>query len=470
MFKSLKSLKGILNRRIYLDYASVTPVDTRVLKDVLKNSKEFSANPSSLYKEGVLARKKLENARARVAACLEAQPDEIFFTSGGTESNNLAIQGVLVAAKKSELFSANAPDHASNPDQAANHASNQTPNIISSEIEHPSVRELLENLQKSGWCSVTYVPVDKSGIVDPKEIKKALKPETVLVSIMYANNEIGTIQPIHEIAKVIRDFKKARKLEAKDDMAAVTNEYPYFHTDASQAAAYEPLRQPYLGVDLMTLDGSKIYGPRSTGILYINRGVKAEPLMHGGSQEKRSNTPGGRSFGFRPGTENVANACGFALALEICQQEREKEVARISLLRDEVLGCIQKAVAAVLINGDTEKRLPNNINICLPGIDAEFAVLKLDARGVCVSSVTSCRAQDEDSSSYVIEALGRSNDEALGGHGGHMPKDASLDGQKAPARSSCSMSSLRITLGRFTSRNEAKRATKHIIEVLTAML
>jgi cysteine desulfurase len=393
------------NVRIYLDYASVTPIDTRVEKVTLEVSRDFPANPSSIYKEGVLARKKLEEARSRIAKCLEALPDEIYFTSGGTESNNIAVQGLL---ERDFGF---------------------VPHIVSTVIEHPSIKEVLDTLVKKNKCTVTYVDVDESGIVDDREIKKALTMYTVLVSVMYANNEIGTIQPIRDIAKALRSFRK----EHADSSVKNRRDLPYFHVDGCQAAAYETLRIPSLGIDMLTLDGSKIYGPRGTGVLYIRRGVKFEPVTFGGNQEN----------GLRPGTENVANAVGFATALELCQIDQEKEVNRVKGLRNELLHRITASVPGVTINGDWEHRLPNNINICLAGMEAEFAVLKLDVKGISVSSVTSCRTMNEDSSSYVIEALGKGD---------------------------CAKSSLRITLGRFTTEKDIKQAAKAITGVLTAML
>lgn len=395
------------SRRVYLDNASVTPVDPRVLREMTAVAAEYPANPSSLYAEGVAASKKLEEARARVALCLEAHADEIVFTSGGTESNNLAILGVLESADTKALLG------------------DKKPHIVTTSFEHPSIRELAFDLEKRGKCTVAYLEVGEAGVVDPREIKKALTPETVLVSVMYVNNEIGTIQPIQEIAKTVRHFKKEL---ARTGSAG---QYPIIHTDASQAALYCSLRTPALGVDLITLDGSKIYGPRSFGILFKRRPLKLAPIMKGGSQEND----------MRPGTENVAGASGFALALEIGHKEQENELIRVGGLRNRLLKEIQKEIPEIQVNGSTkeEERLPNNINVCLPGMDAEFAVLKLDVRGVSASSVTSCRAKNEDSSSYVVEALGKSD---------------------------CAKSSLRFTLGRFTTVSDVSYAAKKIVEVL----
>lgn len=404
------------NGRIYLDYASITPIDDEVSKEYQKVLKEFWANPSSLYKEGVLAHKKLEEARGTVATILEVLKDEVFFTSGGTESNNLAIKGIINNFLKN--FS-------------------KKPHVISSSIEHPSVRELLMNLSESGLCDVTFLPVLESGLVDIKVLKESLREDTALVTIMYVNNEIGTIQPMKEIAKIVRAFRKSLGRES-------VGTYPYIHTDACQAVEYCSLRIPALGVDLMTLDGSKIYGPRSVGVLYKKRDLNIDGEMKGGSQEND----------FRAGTENVAGAFAFATALKKSQENREKESSRIGKLRDQMLMKILEKIPEAKINGDMLERVPNNINICIPGIDAEYTVFRLDAKGVCISSVTSCRNKSEDSSSYVVEAL----------RGGDKSGDKKVtDG----IEENCSKSSLRITLGRRTNSSEVERATKIIIETLS---
>jgi len=443
--------------RVYLDYASITPIDPRVLERMSRALLEHPANPSSLYEEGVEASRALEESRQAIATCLESHADEVLFTSGGTESNNLAIQGTLIEWNKREI-AANGLN-AAVLDGATVGIITRKPHVISASIEHPSVRELLLDMRARGYCDVTFLDVDKDGIVDAGQLKKSIRQETAIISIMYANNEIGTIQPIAEIAKAARIFKKENGRSIFD--------FPYVHSDACQAAPYLSLRMPALGIDLMTLDGSKIYGPRSVGILYKKRGIKISPLFAGGSQEQE----------IRPGTENVSGAAGFALALEICAETRVRESLRLAKLRDQLLYEIQKEIQGVEINGaytlykqigegvthghgvgshtdsantDSDggqvresdrhaKRLPNNISICLTGMDAEFAVLKLDVRGVCVSSVTSCRTKNEDSSSYVIEALGKAE---------------------------CAKSTLRITLGRFTREEDMKKASRSVIEVL----
>ncbi len=380
-------------KRGLFDYASVTPVDKRVAKVMYRTMLKYPANPSSLYSEGVAAYKMIEVSRLEIAEMLEAHADEIIFTSGGTEANNLAIKGII---EKSGV---------------------PRPHILSLAIEHPSVREVFASLDKK--CDVTYVEVGEDGIVDAKEIKKALRPETVLVSVMYANNEIGTIQPISEIAKVIRLYKKEHNREE--------DAYPFFHTDASQAGAYCGLRTPLLNVDLMTLDGGKVYGPRGIGLLFARRRTlsRLATQLHGGGQE----------HGLRAGTENLPAIVGFAEALKICVKEKEREVKRLTTMRDSLIIDIQKIIPSATINGSLEKRLPNNINICIPGVDAEFLVLRLDVKGIAVSSVTSCRSKSENSSSYVIEEMGKKE---------------------------CATSSLRISLGRFTKNSEIKYLLKQL--------
>lgn len=447
---------GFGRKRIYLDYASITPIDNRVIKHVSKISKKYSANPNSLYKEGVEAFKELERSRAKVAKHLDVHADEIIFTSGGTESNNLAIQGVLKAYKMSRA-------------EEGLEAKSQKPHIISSEIEHPAVRELLLQYQETGECDVTFIPVGVDGIVDLKEFKKALRPETILVTIMYVNNEIGTIQPIAEISKIVRHYKKAKlELVVEENKKPMTYSsiYPLVHTDACQALLFCPLRAINLGVDLITLDSAKFYGPRGVGALYIKRSVQQSktiaPIQVGGSQELE----------LRAGTQNVAGISGFTYAMDLAITEKEKESARLGALRDfvvEELKCatvngnsgVGEKIPKIIFNGTYGKdeygnalRVPNNINICVPGMDAEYAVLRLDVRGICVSSVTSCRSKNEDSTSYVVEALGKGNNNV---NSADIGQNFSQD---------CGKSSLRITFGRFTTERELKDLIKTLIQVL----
>lgn len=411
-------------KNIYLDYASLTPVDSRVLNVFNDTAVNLPCNPSSLYKGGVEAFKKLEQSRADIANMLEVQSEEIYFTSGGTESNNIAIKGTIMSLAKKVSFK---------------------PHVVTSAIEHPSVLEVIKSMVLQGFCDATFVPVDEKGVLDIKEFKKSLRPETVLVSIQYVNNEIGTIQPIKEIAKLVRYHRKNITL----------NDLPYIHTDACQAPVYIPIRIPSLGVDMLTIDASKVYGVRGTGLLYKRRGVKLEPLMQGGSQEND----------LRPGTENLAGIMALTGALKICKDEMSSEVARIRDMRDELLEHLLENVQNIKVNGSVkeDERLPNNINICLEGIDAEFAVLKLDVAGISVSSVTSCRSKNEDSSSYVISAMYNNKSDGV-------PESESAKKTLATNQPDCSKSSLRITLGRFTTMADISKAKTLISKCLTSML
>ncbi len=403
--------------RIYLDYASLSPMDPRVKKVMVDAIDEYQANPSSLYKEGVKAKKALHDARVSVGQFFGVQPDEIIFTSGGTESNNLAFQGVLAGC--GDMMRASQADSG----QGMPHGIGR-PHCIISTIEHPSIVEIALDLTNRGY-DISFVPVNADGIVDPKDVRKALRPETVLVSIMYANNEIGTIQPVRDIAREVRHYKKG--------LGRSSSEYPYMHTDACQAVLYEDMRMPTLGVDLMTIDGGKVYGPRGMGILVKRRHVTLSPVFRGGSQE----------FGLRAGTENLPAILGLKHALDIAHSEREEAVVKMGRFQetmlDLLLARLTDFVPNVTLNGHRSDRLPNNLNICFPGMDAEFLVLRLDALGVALSSVTSCRANDEDSSSYVIEALGKD---------------------------SCAQSSLRITFGRFTTSAEVALAIEKIVQAV----
>jgi len=387
-------VKKNFNRRIYLDHASTTPVLPEVVRAMSRFWKNTFQNPSALYSEGVSAKKNLERARADVANVLHARPDEIIFTASGTESDNMAIFGIVRASKI------------------------KNPHIIVSAIEHPAILEVADEIKKQGG-RVTIIPVDKNGLVEPQNVVDAITKNTILVSIMYANNEIGTVEPVREIAKVIRHARKKFK-----------HNFPYFHTDASQAGNYLSLNVLELGVDMMTLDGSKIYGPKGIGMLFLKRRINLSPIIFGGGQES----------GKRSGTENLALIVGFANALVVVQKDREKESKRLCLLRDYFIKNILKKVKNASLNGHQSLRLPNNVNFCVPGISGEFAVIKLDYKGILCSSSSSCRTLSENNSSYVIQALGKKK---------------------------CDESSLRFTLGRSTTKKDidtALRAVEEIIE------
>ncbi len=381
-WRTNKHTKQKPSGRVFLDYASTTPVDDFVQKEMSKCQVGVFANPSALYKEALVAKDFVGEARERAASVLRSQKEEIFFTSGGTEGNNMALLGVFEASKKVGF----------------------TPHMITTNIEHPAVLEVCDEIERRGG-SVTRIPVSEDGIVNPKDILGAIREETVLISVMYVNNEIGTIQPIKEITKIVRGYREKNN-----------SIYPYFHTDACQASLLS-LDVLTLGIDLMTLDGIKMYGPRGSGILYVKKDTKIKPIIFGGGQEK----------GLRSGTEDVSSIVGMSFALEIADQIRNTENERLTSIRDYAIENILKEFPGSSLNGSMENRISNNINICFPELDAEFAVISLDVLGFAVSYSSSCRNLKEDSSSYVVSALGKNK---------------------------CVESSLRFTLGRDTTKSD----------------
>lgn len=383
-------------KRIFLDYASTTPLDKRVLAKMLPYLKNEFGNPSALYKEGVEAKKAVAGARETIARLLNIRHEEMVFTASGTEADNLALIGLFNNFKKSFA------------------EKNLKPHIITSVIEHPGILETCKYIEQQGG-EVSYIEVDESGIVDPEKIKVALRPNTILVSIMLANNEIGTIQPIRDISRVVKEYREIN-----------TTEFPYMHTDASQAANYCDLSFQKLGVEMMTLDASKIYGPKGIGLLAVRRLVPLTPIIFGGGQEKN----------LRSGTENVPAIIGMSEALAITQAMREKESERLRELQDYFFDSVIKISPNVLINGDRNYRLPNNVNICIPGLDAEFAVIKLDNAGISCSSASSCMNLSENSYSYVIDELDKVRNKVKN------------------EQKSCRESSLRFTFGRLTTKRE----------------
>lgn len=354
-------------KRIYLDHGSTTYLDSEVKAAMEPYWVKDFGNPSSIYEEGRLAKKALADARVKAAEVLSCRPSEVVFTGGGTESDNLAILG---AARVNKKF--------------GNH-------IITSKIEHHAVLHAFKQLEKEGF-EATYIDVDKDGILDLKKFKEALRPETILVSVMFVNNEIGTIQPISEIARTIRHHKKET---GKD--------FLLFHTDAIQAAMSLDLNVLKLGVDLLSLNGSKVYGPKGVGLLYIKNGVKIEPVVFGGGQEQN----------LRSGTENVPGIVGFAKALELAQQNREKESKRLMELRDRLIDGILKKIPDAILNGSRIERVPNNVNISFYGIEGESALLYLDAKGIACSTGSACNSTSLEPS-HVIMALKRPYEYAHG--------------------------------------------------------
>lgn len=397
-------------KNIYLDYASATPVNKKVLKILSKTEKSFFANGSAIYKTGVLTRSLINESRLSIAKSLNAHADEIVFVGSGTESDALAIFGTINYFKK--VFP------------------KIKPHVIVSEIEHPAVLENVRLLESKNIIEVSFAPVLTNGILDVGVFKDLIKENTVLVSVMYANNEIGTIQPIEEIAKIIRKYKKDKSLYKEGSVV-----YPILHTDACQAMNYlftENVEK--LGVDLMTFNSSKIYGPKGIGVLFKKRNVKLESLYAGGGQE----------FELRSGTESVSLIRAIDMALQITNKLKEKEFKRLSKLRDygieEILNLSKKHPFAICLNGDKDQRLPNNINISVEGLPSELLVIELSAQNIFVSEKSACKSGD-DNGSYVIKAINGKNDQATG--------------------------SVRITLGRQTTRRDINELVQGFSRILS---
>ncbi len=345
---------------VYLDNAATTALDPRVLEVMLPYLQDKFGNPSSFHSRGKVATDALREARASIASILCVRPDEILFTSGGTESDNLAILGY---ARMNKQFGTH---------------------IITTSFEHHAVLEACIRLEKKEGFRVTYLAPDREGMIEPKQIEDALTEDTILVSVMYANNEVGTIQPIAEIGNVIAKYRQEKNLP-----------HLMFHTDACQATAYLEMNIEKLHVDMLSLNGPKIYGPKGTGLLYVKRGIKLEPLMFGGAQEK----------GIRPGTEDVAGIIGFAKALELVQKERIAETARLIPLRDKLIDGILSTIKRTRLNGSRSNRLPNNVNVSFIDIEGEALLLYLDASGIYASTGSACTSASLDPS-HVILALG----------------------------------------------------------------
>lgn len=374
MFSNLfKSKKNSNKKRIYLDHAAATPVSREVLSVMNIASQKLWANASSLHLEGEIAKQALDDARVKVASILHSKASEVYFTSGGTEALNIAIHAVVMNAKQT----------------------NPNPHLIVSMIEHPGALEKVKSLIPFG-VEVSFVMPNEEGIVKPETVEREIKSNTVLVVVMHANNEIGTIQPVQKIAKAIN--KRAVLL-----------------VDASQSALYEDISIERLGADMLVVDGIKMYGPRGVGALVVKDSVDLAPSIFGGGQER----------GLRPGTENVVGIVGLAKALEIAHEKRVEEKERLTKLRDYCIERIEKEIPGSSLNGSQRERLANNVNICFPGNDSEFLVIKLDTLGFAVSAASACNAIALENSSYVIEAIGKKE---------------------------CSGSSLRFTFGRDTTR------------------
>jgi cysteine desulfurase len=392
-------------KNIYLDYAASTPLDLSVKKVMAPFWNEKFGNPSALYKEGKEAKTALDKARSNISNLIRAKQSEIIFTAGGTESVNLAIFGL---ARKFPLFSKEGA------------RGSLDAHFITSSIEHHCVLNSFKALEGEGY-KTTLVGVNKEGFVNIDQLEKSVSPQTVFISIMLANNEIGTIEPIAEIGKWLRALNQER---IKKGLPKII-----FHTDACQAAGFLDLNVDRLGIDLMSVNGSKIYGPKQTGFLYVRSGVILKPLVYGGGQEKE----------LRSGTENVAGAVGLAKAFELAQASRLKENVKLINLRDYLITRLQKTIPGMLLNGPADNklkdRLPNNVNFTIKGVEGESLMLYLDSYGISAATSSACTAASVEPS-HVLVAIG------------HSAKDAK--------------SSIRFSLGKATTKAEID----YVIKVL----
>lgn len=371
---------------IYLDNAGTTKVSDNVLKKINPFFNEIYGNASSLHTAGQIAKEHLESARADVAKCLNANADEIYFTSGGSESDNWALNS---AAKYGAL-------------KGKKH-------IITSAIEHHAILHTLDELKKQGF-EVTYLPVYENGIVKVEDLKNAIRPDTVLVTIMFANNEIGTIQPVEEIGKVCRE------------------KGIIFHTDAVQAVGHLPIDVAKMNIDMLSMSGHKFHAPKGVGALYCRKGTPLFNFIYGGAQERNR----------RAGTENLPGIVGLATALKDATSEMEETAKREKYLRDKLFTELKK-IPHSKINGDLEKRLPNNFNMCFEGIEGESLLLLLDEKGICASSGSACTSGSLDPS-HVLLAIGLAHEVAHG--------------------------SLRLTLSKYTTEEEIDATIKAVPEVV----
>ena len=371
---------------IYLDNAGTTKVSDNVLKKINPFFNEIYGNASSLHTAGQIAKEHLESARADVAKCLNANADEIYFTSGGSESDNWALNS---AAKYGAL-------------KGKKH-------IITSAIEHHAILHTLDELKKQGF-EVTYLPVYENGIVKVEDLKNAIRPDTVLVTIMFANNEIGTIQPVEEIGKICHE------------------KGIIFHTDAVQAVGHLPIDVAKMNIDMLSMSGHKFHAPKGVGALYCRKGTPLFNFIYGGAQERNR----------RAGTENLPGIVGLATALKDATSEMEETAKREKYLRDKLFTELKK-IPHSKINGDLEKRLPNNFNMCFEGIEGESLLLLLDEKGICASSGSACTSGSLDPS-HVLLAIGLAHEVAHG--------------------------SLRLTLSKYTTEEEIDATIKAVPEVV----
>ena len=368
--------------RIFLDYASTTPTDPEVVKVMLPYFTERFGNPSSIYSLGQEAKSAIENAREKIASLLGAKREEIIFTSGGTESNNFALKGIVYANE------------------------NKGNHIITSAIEHHAIIAPCKFLEKRGF-DVTYLPVDKYGLINPDDVRKAITNKTILISIAHSNNEVGTIEPIEKIGKIAQEYNV------------------YFHTDAVQSFGHIPVDVNDLNVNLLSISAHKLYGPKGVGALYVRKGTKLTSFLHGGDQERRR----------RASTENVPAIVGFGKAVEIARDRMNEEAKQLEALRDKLIKGIFKKIDHVRLNGHPAQRLPNNVNVSFEFVEGESMLLNLDMEGIAASTGSACSSASLEPS-HVLLALGLPHEIAHG--------------------------SLRFTFGRYTKNEDID----YVLEVL----
>ncbi|MDD5289724.1 MAG: cysteine desulfurase family protein [Patescibacteria group bacterium] len=380
-------------KRIYFDHAATTPVDKKVMKAMKPYFCDVFGNPSSLHSFGQEAMKAVDEARNKVAKFLNCDREEVIFTSGATEANNLAIRGVL----KSEIR-----NQKSGTDNKLH--------VITTAFEHPAVLETVKDLEKSGLIEASYVMPGADGIVKTEDIEKEIRDNTILVSVMYVNNEIGTIQPIKEISEVIKRMNEGRPNKI------------LFHIDAVQAALYCEMKVGELGVDLLAMSGHKIYGPKGIGVLYVKKSVKLKPIQTGGHHE----------FGLRAGTLNTPLIAGMGRAVELIKKRNTKKVAES---RDYLWTKLQRNISGIKLNGEMVRRVPSNLNVSILGVEGEALLLGLDMEGIAISTGSACSSGSLEPS-HVLMAIGLSHEEAHG--------------------------SLRITLGEENNESECDELIKKL--------
>lgn len=392
-------LNNLINRKnIHLDYASTTPVDPIVFRVMKPYLQDRFFNPSSSYRDAQDIKKEIRARRSSIARFFHCRENEVIFTQGGTESANLAILGLAQWTLRECDF---------------------VPHMLFSSIEHPAVSECIAHLEYMG-IEVEIIPVSKKGIVDVQELEKKIRDQTVLVSIIAVSNETGVLQPLHKISSIIKKFKNRTK--------RTFGQFPYLHTDASQAVVTHGALLPKVGADMITIDGSKIYAPKMTGLLIKKQYVTLVPLMYGGGQES----------GLRPGTENPAHCAALDTALMLVQKYSERDTQKFAQLKQLCLRALESEGIQFEINGTVEDAVPTILNVCIAGLDADFAVIQMDELGVNCASMTACASNKDILVSRVLQAMGRAE---------------------------CARSSLRFSFGRTTRSRDISRAIKILAQV-----